>query len=183
MDIQVRAFDLPRDLDGVVELHGQPRCIAGTLQLPYRDPEDIRARWREPPPGMHRLVACVDDGGRQRIVGILGLQRLKGRRDHVGELGMMVHDDVQSQGVGMALMQAALGLADRWLGLTRLELTVYVDNARALRLYERCGFTVEGTHREYALRDGEYVDAHAMARLRPRGDDARDEASRARGRA
>jgi putative acetyltransferase len=28
------------------------------------------------------------------------------------------------------------------------------------------GFVREGTHRAYALRDGRYVDAHCMARLK-----------------
>ena len=49
----------------------------------------------------------------------------------------------------------------------RLELTVYVDNARAIALYRKFGFEVEGTHRAYALRDGAYVDALCMARLHP----------------
>jgi hypothetical protein len=56
-------------------------------------------------------------------------------------------------------------MADRWLGLRRLELTCYVDNTPALALYRRFGFEVEGTHRAYALRDGRYVDAYSMARL------------------
>ena len=57
-------------------------------------------------------------------------------------------------------------LADGWLNVIRLELTVYTDNKRAIALYKKFGFAVEGTHRAYALRDGRYVDAHCMARLR-----------------
>jgi putative acetyltransferase len=82
---------------------------------------------------------------------------------------MFVHDDFQGRGVGHRMMQAVLDLADNWLGLTRLELTVYTDNAPAVRLYEGCGFSIEGTHRNFALRNGEFVDAHAMARLRSGG--------------
>jgi putative acetyltransferase len=77
-----------------------------------------------------------------------------------------VRDDWQGRGVGTALMGAALELADGWLGLTRVELVVYADNAAGVALYEKFGFEVEGTHRRYALRDGGYVDAYAMARLR-----------------
>jgi L-phenylalanine/L-methionine N-acetyltransferase len=39
-------------------------------------------------------------------------------------------------------MQAAVDLADKWLNLTRLELEVYTDNAPAIRLYKKFGFTV-----------------------------------------
>jgi L-phenylalanine/L-methionine N-acetyltransferase len=58
-----------------------------------------------------------------------------------------------------------IDLADNWLGLHRIELTVYVDNAPAIHLYEKFGFVIEGTARAFALRGGEYVDAHTMARL------------------
>lgn len=47
-----------------------------------------------------------------------------------------------------------------------IELSVYTDNAPAIHLYEKFGFVVEGTARQYALRGGVYVDAHLMARLR-----------------
>ncbi len=57
-------------------------------------------------------------------------------------------------------------LADNWLGLTRLDLRVYVDNVPAITLYRKFGFEIEGTHQRFAFRDGEYVDAHVMARLR-----------------
>jgi putative acetyltransferase len=85
---------------------------------------------------------------------------------HVGHLGMGVHDDFQDRGIGTALMEAAMDLADNWLNLKRLELHVYTDNARAIRLYEKFGFEIEGTHRALAFRDGEYVDAYSMARIR-----------------
>jgi putative acetyltransferase len=47
-----------------------------------------------------------------------------------------------------------------------LDLRVYVDNVRAIALYKKFGFEIEGTHRRFALRNREYVDVHVMARLR-----------------
>jgi putative acetyltransferase len=79
---------------------------------------------------------------------------------------MAVRDDRQGMGVGTALMEAALDLADNWLGLTRLELEVYTDNQAGIALYRKFGFEVEGTLRRFAFRGGEYVDAYSMARLR-----------------
>jgi putative acetyltransferase len=83
-------------------------------------------------------------------------------------VGMGVRDDFQGKGVGTALMAAIVDLADNWLNVFRLELTVYTDNERAIALYKKFGFQIEGTHRAYALRAGEYVDSHAMARIRPK---------------
>ena len=64
-------------------------------------------------------------------------------------------------------MEAALDLADNWLNLTRVELTVYTDNAAGIALYEKFGFGIEGTHPRFAFRNGEYVSAYSMGRIRP----------------
>jgi putative acetyltransferase len=79
---------------------------------------------------------------------------------------MTVRDDWHGRGVGSALMQAALDLADNWLNLARLELEVFVDNAPAIHLYQKFGFCIEGTLVQYAYRDGQFVDTYTMARLR-----------------
>jgi ribosomal protein S18 acetylase RimI-like enzyme len=83
-----------------------------------------------------------------------------------GAIGMSVSDDCQGKGVGTALMTSLLDIADNWLNYRRLELTVYTDNAAAIGLYRKFGFELEGTLREYSYRNGEYVDAYTMARLR-----------------
>jgi len=64
-------------------------------------------------------------------------------------------------------MAALCDYADAWVGLQRIELAVYTDNAVAVRLCQRFGFVIEGTLKGFALRDGRYVDAYAMARLHP----------------
>jgi putative acetyltransferase len=64
-------------------------------------------------------------------------------------------------------MQAICDYADRWAQVLRLELTVFADNDRAIALYRRFGFVEEGRHRGFAMRDGRYVDALAMARWHP----------------
>ena len=45
---------------------------------------------------------------------------------------------------------------------------MFTDNERAIALYKRFGFEIEGTHRGYALRDGGYVDTYSMARIKPK---------------
>ena len=79
---------------------------------------------------------------------------------------MAVHDAWQGRGAGYALLSEALNIADNWMDLKRTELEVYTDNERGVRLYKRCGFQIEGTLKQYAYRDGKYVDVFAMARLR-----------------
>lgn len=154
----------PDDYEAIRQIYSGPKVIAGTLQLPFPSQEMHRKRLAEQPDGFYSLLACVD----HEVVGHLGLSahQRHPRRRHAGDLGMAVRDDWQGKGVGGALLQAAVDLADRWLNLSRLELQVYTDNAPAVALYQKFGFEIEGTLRKMAFRDGEYVDAYAMARLR-----------------
>ena len=64
----------------------------------------------------------------------------------------------------MQLLEATLRQAKE-AGLTRIELTVRVDNENAKRLYEKFGFAVEGLCRRQVLIDGRYIDSYLMARL------------------
>ncbi|SDU96153.1 Acetyltransferase (GNAT) family protein [Pseudomonas mucidolens] len=64
------------------------------------------------------------------------------------------------------LLAAALEVADNWMNLRRVELTVYADNEAAHALYRKFGFEIEGRLRDYGVRDGAFVDALSMARLR-----------------
>src|SRR5438552_5998844 len=132
--------------------------------VPFPSAEAWRKLLAEQQPGGKILLATIDG----RVVGQIGIHTVaRPRRSHVGYIGMAVHDEWHHQGVGSALLQAAISLADNWLHLLRLELTVYTDNEVAVRLYKKYGFLIEGTHRAYALRDGKYVDAYAMARIHP----------------
>lgn len=153
------------DAEAVARIYTDPSAYAGTLQLPYPS----ATTWRErlvPVDGIVHLVACSGT----ELVGNLGLHlNLKTpRRAHAGSFGMGVPSAWQRKGVGSALLAAALDLADNWLGLARLELTVYVDNEAALGLYKKFGFQIEGTLRGYSLRDGALVDAYTMARMHDR---------------
>jgi RimJ/RimL family protein N-acetyltransferase len=57
------------------------------------------------------------------------------------------------------------GFAD--LNLHRIYLNVFASNKRAIRAYEKCGFDCQGTFKEAAYLDGQWVDIHVMARLEP----------------
>ncbi len=160
--VTIRAFEM-KDWEDVAELFLAPKCQWQTLQMPYQSRDDIKKKLENPPQNFHRLVAELND--RQKVVGLIGLHTNDRRRAHVGELGMFVHDDYQNQGVGFQLLQALLDFADKWLNLKRIELTVFVDNSGAIHLYEKCSFVIEGTHKRYAFREGEYIDAHSMARV------------------
>jgi RimJ/RimL family protein N-acetyltransferase len=51
----------------------------------------------------------------------------------------------------------------REAGLRRVELTVHTTNVRAVNLYLRSGFQVEGVRRSSLLVSGKYVDEYLMS--------------------
>jgi putative acetyltransferase len=162
MDIIIRKAE-PSDAEAVWKCYTAPQVVRNTLQLPYRSLESVRELLNKSGEGDHILVATIDS----ELVGVIGLHTFsRPRINHRAEIGMMVRDDWQSKGVGTALIQAVVDLADRWLNLTRIELTVFTDNQPAIALYRKFGFEIEGTLRRYAFRDGEFVDVYAMARVK-----------------
>lgn len=137
-----------------------PGVRRGTARLPFTTQSVIEGRLEAP--GVNVLVAELEGS----VVAQAALVQQSGRRSHVGYTGIYVHDDYTGRGIGTTLLEALLDLADNWIGLRRMELTVNVDNTEAIKLYERFGFEREGTKRGDILRDGSFVDCHMMARLK-----------------
>ncbi len=139
------------------------------LQLPYPSEDAWRQRLSEGlAPGKTDLhLVAVREG---QVIGSAGLHPVGPslRRRHVLLLGISVQPTQQGAGVGSGLLSALLDYADNWAQTLRIELTVYCDNERAIKLYQRHGFEIEGRLRGYALRQGEYVDSFAMARMHPK---------------
>ena len=153
----------PDDCSAIYEMFRSPKVYEGTLQLPYPSREQWRKRISEND-SCYSLVAVSGE----HVIGMLTVDTFpnRPRRRHVGRIGISVTEAWQGKGVGKALMQAGIDLADKWLNLTRLELEVYSDNDAAIRLYEHFGFEREGVLRQHAFRDGRSVDSIMMARLR-----------------
>jgi RimJ/RimL family protein N-acetyltransferase len=68
------------------------------------------------------------------------------------------------RGIGRGLLAAA-GPEAAGRGLRRLELTVMTGNLRALGLYLRCGFQVEGLRRRALVRGTTVTGEYYMGKL------------------
>jgi ribosomal protein S18 acetylase RimI-like enzyme len=111
--------------------------------------------------GHPQFVALVND----RVVGwcdVIPIDRPVCA--HIGTLGLGIIGEYRGQGIGKALMQAAIAQA-RASGLTRIELTVRGSNLKAQTLYRNLGFVDEGRKERGARVDGEYEDVLMMGLL------------------
>ncbi len=150
------------DAEAVNEIRRQPGVMRFILSMPSERVATNRGFLEGLGPDEHVFVAEVEG----RVVGMAGLHVAAGRRRHAGGIGIAVHDDFHGRGIGRALMEALLDVADNYLGLVRVELEVMADNDRAIKLYESLGFQTEGRKRKDIFRHGDYVDALIMARVR-----------------
>ncbi|HEY2355498.1 MAG TPA: GNAT family protein [Gaiellaceae bacterium] len=107
------------------------------------------------------FVAERDDG---LLVGRLSVGRDPHPSSaHIADVGLMVAKSARRQGVGRALLDAAVGWA-RTVGIRKLELHVFPWNEAGIALYDAFGFEREGYRKQqYRRGDGEYVDAILMA--------------------
>ncbi len=95
---------------------------------------------------------------------ITGIGNTANRNKHCMYLVIGLVQAISGQGFGKKLIN---NLED-WAishGYSRLELTVMQHNERAKRLYESCGFKVEGLKQNSLVIDGKYVDELYMAKL------------------
>ena len=153
----------PRDIEQIRQIYAEPSNYAATLQLPYPSIELWEKNLSNRAEGHFSLVACQAEV----VLGQLGLDvSQRPRRRHVATVGMAVKAAARRQGVGSALLSAGIELAEKWCDVRRIEIQVYVDNEPALALYRKFNFCIEGTYKQYAFRDGAFVDAYGMARFR-----------------
>ncbi|MEB0048271.1 MULTISPECIES: GNAT family N-acetyltransferase [unclassified Pseudomonas] len=160
--ITVQRFD-EAHIEGITALYNDPAITRQVLQMPFQSTDVWRKRLMPENERVVQLVALH----RGIVIGNIGLEQFSRiRRSHAGNLGMGVAGEWQGKGVGSKLLETVLEIADNWMNLQRVELSVYSDNEAAISLYRKFGFEPEGLFRDYAVRDGSLVDALSMARLR-----------------
>jgi RimJ/RimL family protein N-acetyltransferase len=137
------------------------RATWSTLATPGPPPPPGRPFFGERSRPADVLVAVVD--GAVAGYAHLGFADPVESNAHVLMLrGLAVDPARQGRGVGRALVTAAVDEA-RARGARKLRLRMLAPNAAARRVYEACGFVVEGVLREEFLLDGRYVDDVLMA--------------------
>ena len=151
-----------KDYETIRQIMAQPEVYHNTLQVPHPSEQMWQERLADKP-GVKQLVACIDG----TVVGHLAIAvPQRPRRSHVADFGISVCSKWHNRGVASELMKAMIDMCDNWLRVDRIELTVFVNNEPAIAVYRKFGFEIEGTGKKYALRNGEYVDAYFMARLK-----------------
>jgi RimJ/RimL family protein N-acetyltransferase len=102
-----------------------------------------------------KIVGMLDfsNGHRQRIA-------------HTGEFGMSVDKSVRDQGIGALLLKVLIEWATQNSTIEKISLNVHSNNFRAIALYKKMGFEIEGTRkRDIKYGADNYVDTVVMGRF------------------
>lgn len=109
-------------------------------------------------------IMFVDDVD-PHLNGFISVRRgIPNRIKHTGYVVIGILEEASGLGLGTKLFEEVFEWA-KSEGVTRLELTVVVDNDNAIKLYEKVGFELEGRKNNSLLIDGEYVDEYHMGKL------------------
>lgn len=107
-------------------------------------------------------VAETSDGILAGFLALFGSNLQRNRHSAYIVIGIL--QDYQGQGLGKNLFLTM----EEWAkskALHRLELTVMKHNHRALQLYLKMGFEIEGVKRDSLKVNGEYVDEYYLSKM------------------
>lgn len=157
----------PSDAEGLVRLaeavSAEPEGWLITTNGEWRSVGEERRYLKAVRRYPHAAVYVAERKSDNAIIGRLSLARdAHPASAHVADLGLMVAADARRQGVGRALLEAAVDWA-RGAAIHKLELHVFPWNEPAIALYEQFGFVHEGLRHAHYRRDSAFVDAILMA--------------------
>jgi RimJ/RimL family protein N-acetyltransferase len=149
----------PEDAEAMARVMAE---VAPEGFLGAEPPVDVPARaerFREEISSPEPSAAWVLEAG----AGVVGHAAVHARARGVHSFGMVILPEARGRGGGRALLDAVIEHA-RASDAHKVDLEVWVDNARAIALYATSGFEVEGVRRDhYRRRDGTLRSTLIMA--------------------
>lgn len=111
----------------------------------------------------HKAVFLVAEYN-TAIIGSTGIDLNRGKKEHVGEFGITIHQDYRGVGLGKYLMGEVIKLAKRQLKPKPkiIRLSVFSTNKPAISLYKKMGFKIVAKIPEQINYKGKLIDEIIM---------------------
>jgi diamine N-acetyltransferase len=99
-----------------------------------------------------------------QLAGWVFLQNIELEHGRAG-IGILIAPESRGRGYANSAMRKAIDIGFKQLRLNKIYLTTRGINERAIRLYQKLGFIIEGKLRNHAYSDGHYYDTYFMGVL------------------
>jgi RimJ/RimL family protein N-acetyltransferase len=189
-----RAWSPERLVGERVLLRRHAPANLATFQRWYSDPEVARlTRYQDGPMrpeeiepfftarviGPDSFTMAIHIRSTDRLIGSCAFSQLDGDNGSAMYHITLGEKDVWGKGYGTEATELMLEHAFTRMGLHRVALSVFAFNERAIRSYQKSGFTVEGRAREAIWRGGRFWDEISMSVLEQDWRGVRQEAGHA----
>jgi len=130
----------------------------GEFNVSIKEEKEVISKHKESASKLF-LIACIDE----EIVSVLTFAtENKKRKTHVGIFGITVKKDFWGLGIGNTMISELVEWAKSTKIIKKINLMVQTNNEKAINLYKKHGFEIEGTHTRDSLIDGIFYDSYSM---------------------
>ena len=128
-------------------------------------PEGMRRYFRNVAQNPDNLMLAIVTKDANKHIGNIKLGPIN-RAHRFADLAVMIGDKASwGRGYAGEAWELVVAYGFERMGLHKITLGVYADHEAAVKLYQRLGFTIDGTLREHLFRDGCYHDKYVMSML------------------
>jgi RimJ/RimL family protein N-acetyltransferase len=160
----------PEDKSNLVRYLNDPVIYRNTLTIPSPYAETDADTW------FSKVAGNKEKFGRQTnwairhkeagLIGGIGCMVKTGLGGHRDEIGYWLAEPFRGQGIMTEVVRQLTEHLFATRPLVRIEAHVYDYNPASARLLGKAGFQQEGFRRKFAMKDGQYIDAILLAKIK-----------------
>lgn len=158
--IQLRTMEI-KDLPFLHKLYNDPEIMDYWFNEAYEQFHHLEERFKEK--NDHVRLFMITNQAEEQI-GFIGLYFIDPRHRHA-EFAIALDPAYQGKGYAQIATRLALDYAFLSLNLHKIYLIVASSNHKAQHIYEKMGFSREGTLKEHYFIKGKYEDVEMMGLL------------------
>lgn len=167
MNVRLRKLE-NKDCDGMLEwMHDEEVMHSFRKDMRNRTREDVLKFIENakdiPANGEDLHYAVVDES--DEYMGTISLKAFN-EKDGNAEYAISLRRKFWGKGVGQSATEKLLEIAFQKMNLERVYLNVLANNERAIRLYEKCGFQMEGEFKKHLYLEGGHKNLKWYAMLK-----------------